>query len=264
MVEIVCDASRAHRIVVVASAVGKTTDRLVELCESGRTSDGIRQAHRELASQLLTEDGLSKYEEVLETVLRGLPPTDQTAATRDRILSAGERLSVPLLSLVLREARLKSVPVDAAELIRTDDTFGAAQVDLKETNRLIRSWYAVLDSDVVPVVTGFIGSTTEGEVTTLGRGGSDYTAALLASALKADALERWTDVDGLYTMDPRKNCRARKLASIGLSDAVVRNRAGKLGMHKNALEPIAAAAIPVYVRSTVVPENGGTVIIPDV
>ena len=263
VVDIVRDASRTHRLVVVVSAIGKTTDGLVAVVESGASLDGIREAHREHGSNSLTGEGAREYEAVVERVLAGLPASDRSPATRDLILSAGERLSVPLVSLLLREAGLRATPVDAASLIRTDDTFGAAQVDLEETMRQIRSWHATLDNDVIAVVTGFIGSTVDGDVTTLGRGGSDYTAALLAWALKAEALERWTDVDGLYTTDPRKNGRARKLASIDLSDAVAWNRAGRLGMHTSALDPILAAAIPVYVRSTLIPEHGGTVINPD-
>ncbi|MEX1055808.1 MAG: aspartate kinase, partial [Rhodothermales bacterium] len=180
----------------------------------------------------------------------------------DAILAAGERMSVPLLSLALCEAGLRAEPFDATQLVRTDDSFGQAQVDVQETYRLVRTWHGGLDPELIAVVTGFIGSTEDGRVTTLGRGGSDYSAALLACALEAEALERWTDVDGLYTWDPRKRCGARQLATIVLSEAVAWNRAGRLGMHRKALDPIVAASIPVYVRSTFLPEHPGTVILP--
>jgi aspartate kinase len=171
-------------------------------------------------------------------------------------------MSVPLLALALREGGIDAEPFDAAPLVRTDESVGQAQVDVDETYRLVRSWYGGLDHEIIAVVTGFVGATKDGQVTSLGRGGSDYSAALLACALKAEALERWTDVDGLYTWDPRKRCGARRLATIVLSDAVAWNHAGRLGMHRRALDPIVAASIPVYVRSTFLPERPGTVILP--
>jgi aspartate kinase len=112
------------------------------------------------------------------------------------------------------------------------------------------------------VVTGFIGSTADGRTTTLGRGGSDYSAALLAHSLAAEVMERWTDVDGIYTADPRADRSAQRLACIVLEEARAWNQAGRLGMHRKALDPLVTAGIPVRVRSTAAPEKSGTWIVP--
>jgi aspartate kinase len=181
---------------------------------------------------------------------------------RDEVLATGERLSVALLALLLRDLGLDAASYDAAALIRTDGTHGAGRVDHDVTRQQVRSWYAALPAGRVPVVTGFIGATADGATTTLGRGGSDYSAALLASAHGASVLERWTDEDGIYTDDPRTHRDAKRLASIVLSEAQAWNHAGRLGMHRQALDPLVAAAIPVHVRSTAAPDLPGTRILP--
>ena len=266
VVEIVRASAKTHGLVVVASAVGRTTDDLVEFLSAGEDDgpsilDRIRSVHLELAGGILSEPSMSLYTGTLEAVLGELLK-EKSHSNLDAVLAAGERMSVPLLALALREAGLDAAPFDATRFIRTDDSVGQAQVDVDETYRLVRSWHRGLDPAIVAVVTGFVGSTEDGRVTTLGRGGSDYSAALIACALGADALERWTDVDGLYTWDPRKRCGARRLATMVLSEAVAWNHAGRLGMHRKALDPIIAASIPVYVRSTFLPEQPGTVILP--
>ena len=203
-------------------------------------------------------DGLAALERRLdEARADGLTP-----ALRDEVLAAGERLSVPLVAGLLDEEGLTSEPTDAAALVQTDGAHGSALVDLEATYSRIQAWHTRLPEAVVPVVTGFIGSTQAGATTTLGRGGSDYSAALFAAALGADALERWTDVDGLYTDDPRRNAAAERLEQIVLEEAWAWNHAGRLGMHRKALDPLVAAGIPVYVRSTASPDASGTAILP--
>ena len=112
------------------------------------------------------------------------------------------------------------------------------------------------------MVTGFIGSAPDGRTTTLGRGGSDYSASILAAGLKAHKLERWTDVDGVYTSDPRLDPTARRLDCIVMEDALSWNKAGKMGLHRKALDPLIEARIPLFVRSTDEPDNPGTEVHP--
>jgi aspartate kinase len=280
LVEIVGRAAGVHRPVVVASALGGVTDTLVaalNALEAGPSAgfgrdaflDGLRHRHERLAGEVLGPRARATYAAVLEAHLAELQATlsriEGTGVTpplRDAVLASGERMAVPLVAQVLEEAGFQSVPVDARALVRTDATHGEAVVDLPVTFRQMRAWHQVVAPAVIPVVTGFIGSTAAGDTTTLGRGGSDYSAALLASALRAAVLERWTDVDGIYTDDPRKNKDAQRLACIVLEEAWAWNHAGRLGMHRKALDPLVSAGIPVHVRSTLAPDLPGTFIFP--
>jgi len=204
-------------------------------------------------------DGIHSFRAQIERLKNRAPAPPAVA---DQVLALGERLAAPLLALALREAGLCASPQDAAALIRTDATFGAARVDVAETYRQAKAWHTGLPASTIPVVTGFIGATATATTTTLGRGGSDYSAALLAAALRASVLERWTDVDGLYTDDPYQNGQAQRLTRICLEEAWVWNHAGRLGMHCNALDPLVEAEIPIHVRSIAAPEGLGTWILP--
>lgn len=276
VVDIVRDAAGAHRVVVVASAASGVTDRLLagldrlagDPAEAGTLLEDLRTRQLALADGLLGPVERRDYARRVEEQLAALAVLLEACAAapaarlRDAVVAAGERLSVPLVAAALREAGLAAFPQDAAALIRTDDGFGSAEVDLDATAAQVRQWWGRTSADAVPVVTGFIGATADGETTTLGRSGSDYSAALLAASLGAVAFERWTDVDGLYTDDPRHNAQATRLAYIVLEEAVSWNHAGRLGMHRKALDPLVAAGIPVYVRSTAAPQAPGTVILP--
>ena len=267
--EIVGRTSEACRVVVVASALGGVTDRLVAAFDGGAEAapaealiGELDVRHRRIAEELLDDEARLDYETALRQGLDGLREsltqarTDgPTSGLRDEVLAAGERLAVPLVAGLLRTSGLAATSADAARLVRTDAAHGAAVVDLQATYRQIRAWHGRLPAEAVPVVTGFIGATEAGATTTLGRGGSDYSAALFAAALGAAALERWTDVDGLYTDDPRRNEHAERLSEIVLEEAWAWNHAGRLGMHRQALDPLVAAGIPVYVRSTSCPRG---------
>lgn len=277
VVNIINDTAKTHRVVVVLSAASGVTDQLIEWLD---TTDGdslpphtlvdaLAVRHREMASQLLTQAYFETYNTlitfrlaVMQKHLKHVEATGITPQIRDEIIATGERLSAPLLSLALRDIGLQAFDYDAALIIKTDDTHGDAQVDIDRTQAQIRRWYQRTSVSIMPIVTGFIGATPTGRTTTLGRSGSDYTAALLASALRADAMERWTDVDGLYTDDPRKNKNAKRLSRIVLKEAVAWNRAGRLGMHRKALDPLVAANVPVFIRSTAQSDEPGTVILP--
>ncbi|HET6569285.1 MAG TPA: aspartate kinase [Rhodothermales bacterium] len=277
LVEIVRTAAEETRVVVVASALSGITNELAAAWDAAGTAEfdpdglclALRDRHRSLASEILAPDGVAAYEgpmsallDELRVLLCRIETEGTKPAFRDWLLSIGERISVPLVALALVEAGLESESYEATDLIRTDGTFGEAVVDLNFTYRQVRRWHRRVSVAAVPVVTGFIGATADGEITTLGRGGSDYSAALVASALKASVLERWTDVDGIYTDDPHKNPNAKRYAAIVLEEAWAWNQAGKLGMHKRALDPLVVAGVPVHVRSTVEPDHPGTLILP--
>ncbi len=277
VVEIVRDAAEKNRLVVIASAASGVTDALVSAWDTFGSEtfsqsgflEAIKDRYLTLARDVLKARSVGEYEASLEErlasvreILARMQSEGKADALRDALLAEGERFSVPLVALALRDAGIKSKPVDAARLIRTDANHGEALVDFEQTRRQIAIWHRRLGGNVVPVVTGFIGSTESGAVTTLGRGGSDYSAALLASALEAAVMERWTDTDGIYTEDPRKNKDAKRLAFIVLEEAWAWNHAGRLGMHRKALDPLVGAGIPVHVRSTATPDKPGTLIVP--
>ncbi len=148
-------------------------------------------------------------------LLRELSPR-----TMDTISSLGERLSAPMVSAALRELGVKSEAVEATELIVTDEFHGGAEPDMEHTRRNTQARILPLvENGTVPVVTGFMGATPKGELTTLGRGGSDYSATILGAALDADEVIIWTDVDGVLTADPRLVTEARTIPEISYREA---------------------------------------------
>ncbi|PSQ95974.1 MAG: aspartate kinase [Bacteroidetes bacterium SW_9_63_38] len=268
--------------VVVVSAAAGVTDDLVRAAADSRGDRATANAwvrdigrhYRTLAQDVLGDaPACTQYETVLKAELSELRRALQTArsidgAARDAVLASGERLMAPLFAAVLNTEGCPAQPVDATALLRTDDTHGDATVQWTETKTRIQEWFAEFSTDpsslVVPVITGFIGSTTDGTTTTIGRGGSDLSAAVIARAMDAERLERWTDVEGLYTRDPATHPDAQQLDELDFEQARTWTKAGRLGMHPSTLDPLASADIPVHVRCTYHPDAPGTRIIPAV
>ena len=264
--------------VIIASALSGVTDRIVEAAERG--SSGVydtlpfltwmKERHLDHATSVLEAHSRSRFLGVLKDYLRFAERTldemfeeaETVPTARDKLLAMGERLSVHLFACALTDDNIDAVAVDAATLIRTDNSFGSGRVDTRETYSRIETWFASVPETTVPIVTGFIGGTSEGNTTTLGRGGSDYSASLLAAGLRAKKLERWTDVDGVYTSDPRKDPTAKKLDYVVMEDALSWNKAGKMGLHRKALDPLIEARIPLFVRSIDLPDEPGTAVHP--
>ncbi len=259
LVRVVVEESGQSRVVLVVSALKGVTDGLAALARGAPPGGltALRERHLSLAAACLSTTARRRYEAILSRRLARLegrlsaprePSTD-----RDFVLATGERLSAPLVALALSEAGLPAEAHDAATLIRVYDGPSGPVVDRRATRRAMRTWYAGIDA--LPVVTGFLAGTAHGEVRTLGRGGSDYSAALLAAALRADVMDRWTDVDGLYAADPRENPTARRLRLLDMEEAHALNRSGRLGMHPAVFQPLLAEGIPLRVRCTRHPER---------
>lgn len=172
-------------------------------------------------------------------------------------------MSVPMVTLALRDRGLYAPHCEATKLVVTDATYGEANVRLDLTRFRMRRWYRTLSPDAVPVVAGFIGATEDGTTTTLGFEGSDYSAALVAQILEAKCLTRYTDVDGLYTEDPRTSTSAQRLDRLSMEEAFALTESGRLGMHPKTLRPLSEANIPMQVRSIECPDGQGTQIIPE-
>lgn len=174
--------------------------------------------------------------------------------TNDLILSYGERLSAYIISFVIQDAQY----VDVRYLIKTDETFGNATVQFDLTNIHLRTELAGMQK--LAVIPGFIGSNSLNETTTLGRGGSDYTAAIVAAAMDADSLEIWTDVDGFMTADPKKVEKAYSIEHLTYTEALELSHFGAKVVYTPTLRPVYKKDIPVWIKNTFNPDAKGTLI----
>ena len=279
--QILAQAARAGTCVAVVSAMSGVTNRLIEAAQRAGAGDkeqgtavleSLRKQHTEVLKSLVREDSARKAieEEMEEVLAEGSRLFDGTALLReltprtlDAISSLGERLSAPLVAGAVRELGLQSEAVDATEVIITDAFHGGAEPLMDRTREECEvRLRPMLDKGIVPVVTGFIGASTEGKLTTLGRGGSDFSATILGAALNADEVIIWTDVDGVLTADPRLVPEARTIPVISYREAAELAFFGAKVLHPKTLKPVMQAAIPVWIRNSFAPEKLGTLITP--
>ena len=223
-----------------------------------KAAAALRERHQAAAKTLLPS-GQARNEllafvdaqvDEMETLAKGLSILRElTPRTGDFLVARGERLSARLMTAALQTAGIKTRYVDAAEVVRTDAHFGNASPDLERTDAALRkALKPLLSQGVTPVVTGFIGSAPDGEVTTLGRGGSDLTAALVGRAMAAVRVNLWKDVPGLLTSDPRVVPDARVLAQLNVREAAELAYYGARVLHPRALIPIIGRKVPLFVR----------------
>jgi bifunctional aspartokinase / homoserine dehydrogenase 1 len=275
--EIVAAAAKEGGVVAVVSAMSGVTNRLIEAAhksERGEANAGLelasslRSQHFE-AIETLVQDEVSRERLTQQTgqtidEVRGLCTgtsllRELTPRTLDAISSAGERLSARLLAGTLSQMGFPAVAVEATELIVTDGTHGRAEPLMTATReRASARLRPLLDEGTIPVVTGFIGATATGTLTTLGRGGSDYSATILGAALDATEVIIWTDVDGVLTADPRLVPEARTLREISYNEAAELAYFGAKVLHPKTLRPVAEARIPVWIRNSFAPDRPGT------
>ncbi len=252
------NAAKDCRLVVVSSAMSGVTDALIEAAKSA--ADGERGKALVIVSDLLeqherTLDALvPEGDEPCRGELRELTArvTDVlravahlhllSARTRDVVLSVGEKLAVRLLAAAMRRAGATAVPVDGDTLVDTDDAFGEASPLPGVSDRgIAASLKKRLDAGEIPVVTGFVGRAPDGATTTLGRGGSDHSATLVAAALTADEVTIWTDVDGVYTADPRVVPEAHLLRQLNYREAAELSYYGAKILHPRTILPCVSA-----------------------
>jgi len=279
--DIAAGLHRDHRaLVVVTSAMSGVTDALLEAAGAAVRGNqaavrelvgGLRARHQGAASELMAaSDGRQLVIDAIDQRLSELLLLceaftvlgDASPRALDALSSLGERMSVHLLAGALRTAGAPAVPVDAAEVIRTDDAFQNAVPDMAETRRLAAEMLEPLLGDaIVPVVTGFIGATADGIVTTLGRGGSDYSAAILGAALHADEVWIYTDVDGVMTADPRVVPEVRTLDALSYREMSELAYFGAKVLHPKTVLPALEAGIPIRIRNTFKPAHPGTLVL---
>jgi bifunctional aspartokinase / homoserine dehydrogenase 1 len=263
-------ASESLPLVVVVSALQGVTDSLKSISESAAGHDDgyksglgdLIKKHRSASMELLSGETLKStiakvdqiFQELNETLSGLFLLRELSKYSLDKVLSAGERLS----SLIISAYFENSLLIDAREIIKTDDNYGNANVDFILTNSLVRK--KILNKKKLIIVPGFISSTSENETTTLGRGGSDYTAAIIAAAINADVLEIWTDTDGFMTADPRKVEKAYAIESLTYSEAIELSHFGAKVIYTPTLRPVYKKLIPIFIRNSFNPEAKGTLI----
>ncbi|OOH99349.1 lysine-sensitive aspartokinase 3 [Vibrio sp. OULL4] len=253
---------------VVSSACSGVTNILVELANGVQDQEhraellkNLAEIHDSILAQL--EDATEASSEVygiLDTVTSLAEAASIQANTKltDHLVACGELMSTHILAQLMRERGINAVRFDIREVLRTDDNFGRAEPNVEAIAQLAQEKLIPLCLDSVVITQGFIGSDEEGNTTTLGRGGSDYSAALIAEGVKASGLEIWTDVPGIYTTDPRIAPKASPIPEISFSEASEMANFGAKILHPSTLVPALRHDIPVFVGSSKEPEKGGT------
>ncbi|WP_297337281.1 bifunctional aspartate kinase/homoserine dehydrogenase I [Algoriphagus sp.] len=265
---------KKQEIAIVFSAFGGVTESLLTIARLAREGDqayrdllqSLEEKHLDMVRQLIAVHNQStvmtfvkvRFNE-LEDLFHGIfLIKENSARTLDYVVSFGERLSAFILAEALTAKGIKTQFLDTREVIRTNDRFGQARVDFEVTNALIKAYFSKHDG--IKVITGFIASTAKGETTTLGRSGSDYTAAIFAGALGADDLEIWTDVSGVLTSDPKLVYTAFTIPQLSYNEAMELSHFGAKVIFPATMQPAMKKTIPIYIKNTFEPENPGTLI----
>lgn len=263
-----------EQFTVVFSAFGGVTDQLIEMGQLAAKGDNdylkvfekFANRHQEAIKELLEGQlqekvlrEMSNNHEVLKNLLYGIfLVREASLRTMDYVLSFGERSSAFIIAHVLEQEGINAAYLDARKVIKTDKSFSSATVDFEKTYENIKNYYQ--ENPEVHVVTGFVASAKGGLTTTLGRGGSDYTAALLAAGLNAKHIEIWTDVDGVLTADPRKVKRAFTIPRMTYAEAMEMSHFGAKVIYPPTLQPALKLNIPIYIKNTFNPNFVGTYI----
>ena len=264
------------RPVVVTSAVSGITDLLIRGARLALARDPAAEAvpdellgrHRDLLAQLFPSGDVRDRLELhvariigeLRTIYTGVHALEElTPRSLDAVSAMGERLSYVIVAAVLERQGLRAEAVDARNVIVTDDTFGRALPLAIETEARVKSVVRPLvEAGVVPVLGGFIASTRDGVTTTLGRGGSDWSAAIIGAHLAADEIQIWTDVDGMLTVDPRTVPAARHIAEVSFEEAAELAYFGAKVLHPATIKPAVEKGIPVRILNSLNPAAPGT------
>ncbi|HZD94768.1 MAG TPA: aspartate kinase [Candidatus Sulfotelmatobacter sp.] len=275
--KIISQAAKQDRIVVVASAMAGVTDLIFRTIETARHGDAAATAahlgrfeavHRELIASLF-DANYSRAAEVftaeifaqLRSACHALSAlrSDISAQTADSLVAIGERISAWVLARYLQQSGSAAEFVRAEDVILTDSNFGNAMPDMEATRANCgRVLAPLLKGDVIPIVAGYSGANAQGKTTTLGRGGSDYSATILGAATGADEVWIWTDVDGVLTADPRTCPDATTLPEISFAEAIELAYYGAKVIHPKAAYPAADAGFPVWIKNSFRPEVAGT------
>jgi aspartokinase/homoserine dehydrogenase 1 len=279
---IVAEAARHDRVVVVVSAMAGVTDLIFKTIEAARHGDSnitqvhlqkIESVHRELIGNLFQQQHQAAANEYVAEVIAQLHNASQalsalrsdiSAQTADSLVALGERISAWALAAYLEQTGSHAEFVRPENVIVTDSNFGNAAPDMDATREKCKqSLFPLLDRGVVPVVAGYSGADAQRRATTLGRGGSDYSATIIGAAAGADEVWIWTDVDGVLTADPRICPDAATLPEISFEEAIELAYYGAKVIHPKAAYPAAEARFPVWIKNSFRPDVAGTKITHD-
>lgn len=274
---IVVDAQKTQQVVVVISAMSKVTDLLLDCAMNAsrkkmapveKNLELLRAIHQKAISELRLE----KKEEQnlsqligdklfdLAILLKNISSLGEiTKRELDLVLSFGERMSICLLAAAIRNLGHEALSVEASDLLITDEDFGNAKPILSDSGEKTKSVISpLLNKNIIPVITGFIGATKDGTVTTLGRGGSDYSATAIAYCLDAGEIWIWKDVDGAMTADPKIVKNARTIPALSYDEAAELSYFGAKVLHPMTMIPASLKKIPIRIKNTFKPEFKGT------
>jgi aspartokinase/homoserine dehydrogenase 1 len=274
--------SRGDRVAVVVSAMSGVTDALTQGALAAAAGDDrsfrsvvadLRVRHYRVVDELLSSDGeragllieVDRYLDEYDAFCRSVHVLGEvTPRAMDAITSLGERINARVVAAVLRQQGAGSQAADATELVVTDETYQNAVPLMNQTRTRVADRLApLLEREVTPVVTGFIGATEGGVTTTLGRGGSDFSAAILGDCLDADEVWTWTDVDGVMTADPRLVPGARVIPTLSYAEVGELAYFGAKVLHPRTIRPVIERGIPLWVKNTFNPGVPGTCIVAD-
>ena len=273
LISIIQEKNTSEKKIVVVSAMSKVTDLLIGLYTKAANRDSgyldtleqLEAKHMEaiellvpMGHQIEIKGKIKMIFRELEDVCRGVFLLDELSdSTKARVMSYGERFSSAIVSVAFQHHGLPNVLVDSRDYILTDSTYLNAKVNLPVT---YKSMQENLPSANLMVAPGFISRAADGKTTVLGRGGSDYTASLYAAALQADLLEIWSDVDGMYTTDPRKASAAFSIEELSYEEAMELAYFGAKVLYPPTIAPLVAAKIPLVLKNTFNPRHKGTLI----
>jgi aspartokinase/homoserine dehydrogenase 1 len=272
---IIKEASKTQNVVVVVSAVGGITDLILKAAHLAVVKDddyklvfkGLSQKHITIVSQLINNEQSNDLKisieiklEQLKQLLDGLFLINELSPkTSDKLLSFGEILSSSIISAYFKLEGLDATLKNTQELIITDENHSNAAVNFQLTNANIKDYFNRVSNKVV-LLPGFISSSKEGELTTLGRGGSDYTAAIVAAALEVSELQIWTDVSGMFTTNPKLVKQAQPISEISYQEAIELSHFGAKVLYPPTVMPVLNKNIPILIKNTLNPKDPGTLI----
>ena len=276
----VASLAKNNEIVVVCSAIDGVTDDLIRIStmieqrnknDATKTLDNVIKKHKQFANQTIKSSTIKKQllEKLnidvleLQELVRGLTLLKEVSTrSLDYLISFGERLSDDLVSFSIQDLKNKSTALNGKEVgIVTDSNFGESRPLMDTTRiRISKTLGSLLSKKIIPVVGGFAGADQHGNITTFGRGGSDYTATIIASCINADEIWLMSDVEGLMTADPKLVKNARLLNEVSYAEAIEMAQFGAKQIHPRTFEPILSKKIPMRIRSTFDTKNTGTIV----
>lgn len=278
---IAAEAKDRERLLIVVSALDGVTDMLLDAAHFARIDHprgyrriaaNLRTRHLALIDQLpLDRPDRNTLQADIDQLISRLLDDCKAIANNlneelspmhsDTVVAVGERLSARIIAALLRQHDIRGVAVDGADVLITDDVHGNANPELVATAQRVNTvLMPILQRNMIPVVTGFVGATAAGATTTLGRGGTDYTASVISALLGADELWIWTDVDGLMSADPRRQRNARVIPGLSYSEAADFAYFGANILHARMIAPLAEVTLPLRIKNVFHPERMGTLV----